>query len=115
MSPAVTLHTGMCRSKAVCEYVFERGKRQNEEIETYSTERQTGKDRKCIFHMVEPKLRFSQGHPLTYDIHGARLSLSLGRSPSAPADKTSYFACSRQTKWLCNTLVLCGYSVIKLH
>lgn len=54
-------------------------------------------ERNSLFLMVELQLRFSQGHPLTYDIHGARLSLSLGRSPSAPTDKTGYFMSSRQT------------------
>lgn len=95
MSPAVTLHTGMCRSKAVCVCVRDREvKRQR------YTERQREKDRECVFPMVEVQLSFSQGHPLTYDIHGARLNLSLGRSPSALTDKDGFFMC-RQTPWLC--------------
>lgn len=65
------------------------------------TERQEEKDRNRVFLTAELWLRLSQGHPLTYDIHGARLSLSLGRSPSAPADKTGYSANSMQTPQLC--------------
>lgn len=47
---------------------------------------ETRKDSACA-SMAELSLRCSQVHPLTRDIHGARLSRSLGRSPSAPADK----------------------------
>lgn len=72
--------------------------REAEKTETYR--KTDGKGQKvCVFLIVEPQL--SQGHPLTYDMHGARLRLSLGRSPSAPTDKTSYFLCSRQTLQLC--------------
>lgn len=78
----------------VCEKERDRQKDRHTEI-------RTEKDKKCVFLMVEPQLRFSQGHPLTSDIHGARLSLSLGRSPSAPTDKTGYLLCSRQTPRLC--------------
>lgn len=87
MSPAVTPQKGMCRSKALV-YVIdgEKGKK-------------TGKQKKtvgvclCVCVIVE-QLRFSQGHPLSYDIHGARPSLSDGHSPSAPTDKNGYFMCS---------------------
>lgn len=64
------------------------------------TERQEEKDRNSMFRMVELWLRFSQGHPLTSDIHGASLSLSLGRSPSAPTDKTGNFMSRRHTSLL---------------
>lgn len=92
--PAVTLHPGMCRSKAVCV-------RERDSQKDIHTKSQREKDRKFVFLMVELQLRFSQGHSLTYDIHGARLSLSLGRSPSAPTDKTRNFMCSRQTPRIC--------------
>lgn len=54
-----------------------------------------------MFLTAELWLRLSQGHPLTYDIHGVRLILSLGCSPSAPADKTDYSTNSMQTPQLC--------------
>ena len=92
MSPAVAVHAGMCRSKS------ERGGQKDRDIQE---DRQGEKDRKCVFLVVKSQLRCGQGHPLTYDIHGARLSLSLGRSPSARTDKTGYFMCSRQTPLLC--------------
>lgn len=98
MSPAVILHTGMCRSEALFVKACER--------ETYRWSYRQ-KRTESVFLTVEPQLRFSQGHPLTSDIHGARLSLSLGRFPSAPTDKTGYFMCRRQTPWLCIVWLFC--------
>lgn len=93
MSPAVALRTGMCRSMAVCACQRERGREKNPGCKQRTAT--------VCFLMAEQYLRCSQGHPLTYDIHGARLSLSLGRSPSARTDKTGYSVNSGQTPRLC--------------
>lgn len=65
--------------------------------------RHTGmeEDGKCVFSVAERRLSLSQGHPLSCDIHGARQRLSVGHSPSAPADKSGRFMCSCQTPQLC--------------
>lgn len=65
--------------------------------ETYGEE----EDGKCVFCVAERRMSFSQGHPLSCDIHGARQSLSVGHSPSAPADKSGHSMCSCQTPQVC--------------
>lgn len=91
LSPAVTLRKGMCRSEAIVCVCDRQSK-----TETYGDE----EERKCVFCGAERWLSFSQGHPLSCDIHGASQSDTLHLLPLIRA-ATSCAAVRHHNSALC--------------